>query len=72
MNLDGKANEFRQFPAMDLTNPALDFPAMAGSMGMGASSVETPNQLIEAVRAALASGKPWLIDAAIDLEPLER
>jgi benzoylformate decarboxylase len=72
LNLDGKANEFRQFPAMDFNDPRLDFPAMAGSMGMGSTSVETPNQLIDAVRAALASGKPWLIDAAIDLEPLER
>ncbi|MDP6366591.1 MAG: thiamine pyrophosphate-dependent enzyme, partial [Nitrospinota bacterium] len=72
LNLDGKANEFRQFPAMDLNDPPLDFPGLARSMGVGATSAETPAELIEAVRAALASGKPWLIDAAIDLEPLER
>jgi benzoylformate decarboxylase len=57
---------------MDLNDPPLDFPGLARSMGVGATSAETPAELIEAVRAALASGKPWLIDAAIDLEPLER
>jgi benzoylformate decarboxylase len=72
LNLDGKANEFRRFPEMDFNDPPLDFPGLARSMGVGATSAETPAQLIEAVRAALASGKPWLIDAFIDLEPLER
>lgn len=72
LNLDGKANEFRQFPCMDFDEYEFDFRAMAGAMGVASAPADTPSELIEAVRTGLASGKPLLIDAAIDLEPLER
>ncbi len=71
LNLDGKAQEFRKFIAMDLSAPELCFSDLAKGMGVSALKADTPNELIHAVKAALASGKPTLIDAWIDLEPLE-
>ncbi len=42
-----------------------DFAAMARSAGIDGVSVDRPAELAEAVRAAVASGKPALIDANI-------
>ena len=72
LNLEGKAQEFRKFIAMDLSAPELGFSDLAKGMGVASLKADTPNELIHAVKAALASGKPTLIDAWIDLEPLER
>ena len=48
-----------------------DFAAMARSAGIDGISVDRPADLADAVRAAVASGKPYLIDANIgaDLNP---
>ena len=45
---------------------------LAYGMGVKAVSADSPNDLKSAVKQALGSGKPCLIDAAIELEPLER
>lgn len=71
LNLNGKANEFRQFPCMDFNDPKLDFQGLAAAMGVESARADTPNELINAIRSGLASGKPRLIDAWIDLKPLE-
>jgi acetolactate synthase-1/2/3 large subunit len=42
-----------------------DFAAMARSAGVAGVSVDRPADLADAVRAAIASGKPYLIDANI-------
>ena len=42
-----------------------DFAAMARSAGVEGVSVDRPDDLADAVRAAVASGKPYLIDANI-------
>jgi acetolactate synthase-1/2/3 large subunit len=42
-----------------------DFAAMARAAGIDGVSVERPSDLAEAVRAAIASGKPCVIDANI-------
>ena len=42
-----------------------DFAAMARSAGVDGVSVDRPADLADAVRAAIASGKPYLIDANI-------
>src|SRR5215204_297385 len=57
--------------ATDFKHPATgapynpDFAAMARAAGIDGVSVERPADLAEAVRAAIASGKPYLIDANI-------
>jgi acetolactate synthase-1/2/3 large subunit len=42
-----------------------DFAAMARSAGIDGMSVDKPADLADAVRMAVASGKPWVIDANI-------
>jgi acetolactate synthase-1/2/3 large subunit len=57
--------------ATDFKHPATgapynpDFAAMARAAGIDGVSVERPGDLADAVRAAVASGKPYLIDANI-------
>ncbi len=70
LNLDGKAKEFHKFVAMDLIDPALDFPKLAEGMGVAAIRAQTPGALKDAIGDALASGKPCLIDAVVKSEEL--
>ena len=48
-----------------------DFAAMAGSAGVEGVSVDRASDLADAVRAGIAAGRPYLIDANIgaDLNP---
>ena len=43
-----------------------DFAAMARSAGVEGVSIDRPGDLGDAIRAGIASGKPYLIDANID------
>ena len=45
-----------------------DFAAMARSAGVEGVSVDRPGDLADAVRAGIASGKPYLIDANISAD----
>lgn len=71
LRLDGKTQEHRKFVAMDFRAPELDFLQMARSMGVDAARAKTPGALKAAMRDALASGKPFLIDAQVEYERLE-
>jgi benzoylformate decarboxylase len=53
------------FIGMDLRDPPLDFVAMAQSMGVQACRVESPRDFEPALREALASGAPRLLDVAV-------
>jgi acetolactate synthase-1/2/3 large subunit len=63
------ATDFRHPETGQPYNP--DFAAMARSAGVEGVSIDRPGDLGEAIRAGLASGKPYLIDANIsgDLNP---
>ncbi|NQV57556.1 MAG: thiamine pyrophosphate-binding protein [Rhodospirillales bacterium] len=50
---------------MDLTDPALDFVALADGMGVAATRVTEDSGVGPAMEAALASGKPHLIELEI-------
>jgi acetolactate synthase I/II/III large subunit len=69
--LEGRelATDFRHPETGQPYNP--DFAAMARSAGVEAASVDRPGDLGEAVRAAIATGRPYLIDAniAADMNP---
>jgi acetolactate synthase-1/2/3 large subunit len=65
--------ESRQFEGrnfgVDLATP--DFPALAASMGVRATRVASPAEFETAFRAAIASGKPALLDVdLLALSPL--
>ncbi len=50
---------------MDLEEPAIDFVALATSMGVPATHVERAGEVGDAVRAALAAGGPHLLELPI-------
>jgi benzoylformate decarboxylase len=54
-----------RFIAMDLERPAIDFLALARSMGVRASRIEKATDIASAVEAAIASGTPNLIEIVI-------
>jgi acetolactate synthase-1/2/3 large subunit len=57
------ATDFKHPKTGQPYNP--DFAAMARSAGIDGVSVERPGDLNDAVKMAVASGKPYLIDANI-------
>ncbi|MEI7297892.1 thiamine pyrophosphate-binding protein [Paraburkholderia tropica] len=56
------------FIAMNLERPAIDYVALATSMGVVAKRVERAGDIAPAVEAAIASGRPNLIEIAISVE----
>jgi benzoylformate decarboxylase len=51
---------------MDLAGPPLGFVEMASGMGVAATRVSKPEQIGQAIKAAFASGKPHLVEIAIE------
>ncbi len=56
----------RRFLAMDLTEPPLDFAALAAAFGVKGVRIEQPDEIGDAVREAQHAGEPRVIDVAID------
>ncbi|WP_193138591.1 thiamine pyrophosphate-binding protein [Klebsiella aerogenes] len=54
-----------RFIAMDLVNPAVDYQALGASMGLETRQIIRAGDIAPAVEAALASGKPNLIEIII-------
>ena len=55
-----------QFVAMDMTDPAIDFVSVAQGFGVPSTQVNKPGDIQAAVRKAIASGKPALVEVVID------
>ena len=55
-----------QFIGMDLTDPPIDFVALAGSLGVKARRITEAGEVSAAVREATASGTPYLLDVVVD------
>jgi benzoylformate decarboxylase len=56
----------REFVEMDITEPALDFSAIAASFGVKGARVERAEDIGDALREAQSSGQPRLLDIVID------
>ena len=54
------------YHGMDLVDPPLGFLEMAAGMGVAGTRVAEPDELADAVRGALASDAPHLIEVAIE------
>jgi benzoylformate decarboxylase len=54
-----------RFIGMDLREPEIDFVALAQSLGVPASRISDPAQIAPALSAAVASGKPALLDVSV-------
>src|SRR5687767_12102601 len=54
-----------RFTGMDLRDPEIDFVALATSMGLAARRVTDPQDISPALREAMSSGKPNLVDIRV-------
>lgn len=54
-----------QFIGMDMNDPVIDFVQMAQSMGLSAIRVEDPADLPQALKQAIQSGMPQLIEVRV-------
>ena len=54
-----------RFVGMDIREPVIDYTALAGSMGVPAQRITEPGELAPALRAALASGGPRLLEVMV-------
>jgi benzoylformate decarboxylase len=54
-----------RFVGMDFRDPPLDFVGLATSMGMPAQRIDDPDDVVPALRAAMASGGPSLLDVSV-------
>jgi benzoylformate decarboxylase len=54
-----------RFIGMDITDPDIDFVALAESLGIRSRRVENPDDIDGAVREGIASGSPNLIDMRV-------
>ncbi len=62
----GEAMAGRKFIGMDLVDPVLDFGQIARAFGIRGQRVERPEELGPALRSALRSGEPSLVDVVIE------
>jgi benzoylformate decarboxylase len=54
------------YPFMDLTDPNIDFVALAAGFGVPGQRIDTPEQVEPALAAALATGGPYLLDVILE------
>ncbi len=66
LRFSGQAHRKSKFIAMDLTDPDLDFAALARAYGIKGWRVEEPDELGEALRTAIRDGGPGLVDVVLD------
>jgi benzoylformate decarboxylase len=63
--MGGNASTTGRMVGMDLVEPAIDYVALARSMGVEADRVENAGEVGDAVRAAHDRGRPYLLDLPI-------
>jgi benzoylformate decarboxylase len=56
----------RAHPHMDLTDPTLGYVDLARGFGLEGRTVSDPAEIGPALKAAFASGKPYLLDVQVD------
>jgi len=54
-----------RFVGMDLKDPAIDFVGVAGGFGMSARRIAEPREIVPALREAIESGAPNLIEVVV-------
>jgi benzoylformate decarboxylase len=62
----GIASQVKNYPGVELQDPAIDFSSLARSMGLWATRVEDPDQIGPALQMALAQEGPALLDIWIE------
>ena len=62
----GEGAAGREFVAMDLTEPKLDYSHIAASFGVKGVRVEQPDEIGDALREAQSANEPRVVDIVID------
>jgi benzoylformate decarboxylase len=65
--MDGDTVATGRYVGMDIVDPAVDFVALARSMGVAATLVEKASDVGDAVRAAWDAGEPHLLELPISV-----
>jgi benzoylformate decarboxylase len=65
-NMKGKAAKHDVWPAMDIVDPPVDFGALAKAFGVSFDRVTEAADVGPAVRKAVASGAPALVEVVVD------
>jgi benzoylformate decarboxylase len=63
--MGGKSAALGTYVGMDMVDPPVDFVAVARGLGVDAGVVEKASDVTDAVRAALQSGRPCLLDLPV-------
>ena len=63
--MDGTAVRTGRFVGMDIDDPAVDYVALATSMGVDATRIDHANDVGDALRGALGSGRPHVLELPI-------
>ncbi|BBK31415.1 benzoylformate decarboxylase [Stella humosa] len=64
--LRGHAAQTGTYVGMDLEDPAIDFQALARSMGVASNVARTVAEATDLITAGIASGKPTLVEVTLD------
>ena len=72
LNMDVYLNQVIEKPehprayAATQFSPSFDFAAIANAFGVNSARIEDPADIASALRDAVESGEPWLLDVIID------
>ena len=66
LGMNQKAVKFDKWPGMDIADPSVDFMALAHAFGVPSERVEKGSEITSAVRKAMGSGGPFLLEVPID------
>jgi benzoylformate decarboxylase len=61
----GRAAQTGTYVGLDLDRPPVDYVSLAAGLGVQAMLVERAADVVDATRAAFASGRPWLLELPI-------
>ncbi|TMK22825.1 MAG: thiamine pyrophosphate-binding protein, partial [Actinobacteria bacterium] len=64
--MQGKAAKHDVWPAMDIVDPRVDFLSLARAFDVSAERVESVEDIAPAIRKAVASGGPALVEVVVD------
>jgi benzoylformate decarboxylase len=63
--MGGRSAALNSFVGMDMIDPPVDFVKVARGLGVHAEMIEKAADVTGAVRDALASGQPWLLELPV-------
>jgi benzoylformate decarboxylase len=66
LGMNQKAVKFDKWPGMDIAEPSVDFMSLARAFGVPSERVEKGSEITSAVRKAMGSGGPFLLEVPID------